>query len=83
MRFKFRFSLDCAATNTVISPIADVEILWKATVSAKFRANHSKLCGNYVFPQNFHTRKLGEITVFFAVLYVKVIDFIRLMEWIL
>ena len=25
-----------------------------------------KLCGNCAFPQNFHTRKLGEITVFFA-----------------
>ena len=24
---------------------------------------------NYVFPQNFHTRKSGEITVFFAVIY--------------
>ena len=23
-----------------------------------------KLCGNCAFPQNFHTRKLGEITVF-------------------
>ena len=26
-----------------------------------------KLYGNRAFPQNFHTRKLGEITVFFAV----------------
>ena len=26
-----------------------------------------KLCRNSSFPQNFHTRKLGEITVFFAV----------------
>ena len=24
-------------------------------------------CGNCAFPQNFHTKKLGEITVFFAV----------------
>ena len=30
-------------------------------------ANHPKLCGNCAFPQNFHTRKLGEITVFFSV----------------
>ena len=30
-------------------------------------ANRPKLCGNCAFPQNFHTRKLGEITVFFAV----------------
>ena len=26
-----------------------------------------KLCRNCAFPQNFHTRKLGEITVFYAV----------------
>ena len=26
-----------------------------------------KLCGNCAFPQIFHTRKLGEITVFYAV----------------
>ena len=44
-----------------------MEILWKGTVSAKFRAIRSKLCGNCAFPQNFHTRKLGEIMVFYAV----------------
>ena len=27
----------------------------------------SKLCRNYAFPQNFYTRKLGEITAFYAV----------------
>ena len=26
-----------------------------------------KLCGNCAFPQNFHTKKLGEITASFAV----------------
>ena len=26
-----------------------------------------KFCGKAQFPQNFHTRKSGEITVFFAV----------------
>ena len=30
--------------------------------------NRPKLCENCVFPQNFHTRKLVEITAFFAVL---------------
>ena len=43
-----------------------VEILWKDTVS-EYYANCPKLCGNCAFPQNFHTRKLGEITVFYAV----------------
>ena len=44
-----------------------MEILRKGTVSAKFRANRPKLCGNCAFPQNFHTKKLGEITIFFEV----------------
>ena len=26
-----------------------------------------KLCGNCAFPQNFHTKKVGEITVFYVV----------------
>ena len=29
---------------------------------------YRKFARNYAFPQNFHTRKLGEITVFFAVI---------------
>ena len=29
--------------------------------------NHPKLCGNCAFQPNFHTRKLGEILVFYAV----------------
>ena len=32
-----------------------------------FHVIHQKLCGNCAFPQNFHTRKLGEITVFYTV----------------
>ena len=32
-------------------------------------------CGNCAFPQNFHTRKLGEITVFYAVFAFKSISF--------
>ena len=42
-------------------------ILWKRTVSAEFRANRQKFCENCTFPQNFCTRKLGEIMVFYAV----------------
>ena len=30
----------------------------------KLRVNCLKLCGNCAFPQNFHTRKFGEITNF-------------------
>ena len=39
--------------------IPGVEILTKK----EFRAIHLKLCGNYAFAQNFHTRKLGQTTV--------------------
>ena len=42
------------------------EILWKFCEKAQF-PNRPKLCGNCAFPQNFPTRKLGEITVFYAV----------------
>ena len=45
-----------------------VEFLWKGTVSEQFRANCPKLCKNCAFWQNFHTRKVGKILVFFAVL---------------
>ena len=31
------------------------------------KSDRPKLCGNCAFPQNFHTRKLGENTVFYAV----------------
>ena len=39
-------------------------ISWKRRVSAEFRAIRSKLCRNCAFSQNFHTRKLNEISVF-------------------
>ena len=44
-----------------------MEILWKGTFSPEFRANNLKLCGIFAFPQNFYTKKLGEITIFYAV----------------
>ena len=48
--------------NTVISPNF---LVWK--FCRKAQANRPKLWGSGVIPKNFHTRKLGEITVFFAV----------------
>ena len=60
-----------AAQNTVISP--------KAIVFAQFRAIYRKLWGNYDCLQNFHTRRLGEITDFYAVVvFLKKIFFIPL-----
>ena len=44
-----------------------MEIFRKGTVFTEFRAINPKLCENCAFPQNFHKRKLGEITVFYAV----------------
>ena len=49
------------AKNAVISPDFLVRKFCR-------KAQFPKLCGNCAFPQNFHTRKLGEITVFFAML---------------
>ena len=39
--------------------------MWKFCGKAK----RPKLCGKCTFPQNFHTRKSGEIKVFFVVKY--------------
>ena len=50
------------AKNTVISPDF---MVWKFCGKAQYRP---KLCGNCAFPQTFHTIKLGEITVFVAVI---------------
>ena len=39
-----------------------------------------KLCGNCAFPLNFHTRKLGEITAFYAVIHTAETDLDRNMD---
>ena len=44
-----------------------MEILWKRSVSTESPTIRPKLCGNCAFSQNFYTRKLGKITVFYAV----------------
>ena len=44
-----------------------MEILRKGTVAAEFRVIRPKLYGTCAFQQNFHNRKLGEITAFNAV----------------
>ena len=45
-----------------------MKILWKRTVSTEFRPNGPKLYENCAFQQNFHTRKLDEISVFYAMI---------------
>ena len=39
----------------------------KERESSEVKSQMLLLCGNCVFPQNIHTRKLGEMTVFYAV----------------
>ena len=43
-------------------------MLWKGSVSVEVLANRPKLWENCPFPQSFHTRKLGEFSVFYAVM---------------
>ena len=70
--------LTYTAKNSVISPDF---LVWKFCRKVKFRVVRPKLCGNFAFPQNLHTGKSGEITVFFAVLATLfVLDF-RHLSW--
>ena len=48
------------------------------TIKILVAETFGKLCGNCAFPQNFHTRILGEITVFFAVYKYHLITLITL-----
>ena len=63
------FDVNYTAKTTVNSPNFLVWIFCgKTQFSQSLKANRPKLCGNRVFPQIFHTKKLGKITVFIAVL---------------
>ena len=54
-------SLAALLTLTKISPNF---LLWKFFGNSQFRMIRSKLRGNFAFPQNFHTGKLGELRYF-------------------
>ena len=63
--------LTISASNTEISPnFLCSKFCGKAQFSQSFGriANRQELWGNCAFPQNFQTRKLGEISVFYAVI---------------
>ena len=64
IRYFVRSFVHPTVKNTVILPNF---LVWIFCGKAQFRANRLKLCGNCAFPQNFHTRKLDEELVFFAV----------------
>ena len=44
-----------------------MEVLWERPVFVEFQTIHSKLHRNCAFPKSFHSRKLGETTLFYAV----------------
>ena len=70
------------AKNTAIS--TDF-LVWKFRGKAQFPHSFRRIAWNYVetaFPQNFHTRKLGEITVFFAVHRLRMVDLSLERYWI-
>ena len=55
------------AENTVISPNF---LVWKFCGKTQFPHSFGRITRKYAetaFPQNFHTRKFGENTVFYAV----------------
>ena len=59
------------ALNTIISPNI---LLWRFCEKSQFLhslcTNSPKLCGICTCPQNFYTRKLGNITVFYSATYL-------------
>ena len=55
------------AYNTLLYCKNTVKILWKDTASAKFWVNLPKLYEKCVVPENFYTKKLGKISVFYAI----------------
>ena len=61
-----KISRHCAKyQNFTLFPGA--KILWECTIFEEFPGIHPKICGNFVFLQNFYTRKLDEITICYAV----------------
>ena len=52
---------------TLFQKVAGNKIKWITNPKVLYTEIHWKLCGNCTFPQNFDTRKLCEITAFYAV----------------
>ena len=52
-----------------MTSFASEEILWKRTLSTEFQVIRPKPCGNCLFSQNLYNRRLGDITVYYAVVY--------------
>ena len=50
-----------------VNYFSGVEVSRKCTISSEFRATRPKLYRNCVLTQNFHTKKLGELSAFCAV----------------
>ena len=88
LKFETWYEIEIRTSNTLCETMTNVtngDVRWQVCnlqTRSQFMvtlANCPKLCRNCAFPQNFHTRKLGEITVFFTVfLIVFVNQFLRI-----
>ena len=63
--------------NTVFSPNSWYGNFVERHSFCIFRVICLKLCGNYAFPQNLQTRKLGEIMIFSSMISPKWAKFIQ------
>ena len=62
----------------VIYVISPNLLVWRSCGKARFPYSFGPICRDCTFPQNFHTRKLGEIIAFYAVrAYLKMRRFAR------
>ena len=64
IRYLWKNNFNTTAKNAINSPNF---LVWKFSGKTQFPHSFGKLCRKYAFPQNFHPRKLVEITVFFSV----------------
>ena len=58
-------------SNFHLFPGADILLNGAVSGVNECPAIRLKLCGNCAFPQNFHTGKLGEISVLYLVIVIK------------
>ena len=64
IRYLWKDNFNTTAKNTLNSPNI---LVWKFGGKPQFPHTFGKLSGNCAFPKNFHTWKLVDITVLFAV----------------
>ena len=63
--------------------LCNFEVIYWQSSRQKYLETQGILCAKYLncpFPQNFHTRKLGEVKVFYAVIAFNIDVFYETME---